>query len=95
MGGKAAAKDMRAKAWIILGDCRRLASDLDGARGAIAEAWKWNEEGAGDPLDKAQIFRCDAAYAATVGEFETAETILEKALSLYLPRATHTSKAGP
>jgi tetratricopeptide (TPR) repeat protein len=84
VGGEATANDMRAKAWMILGNCRRLASDLEGARAAIAEAWRWNEEGAGDPLDEAAILRADAAYAVTVGEFETAETILEKALTLYL-----------
>jgi len=83
IGGEAAAKDMRSKAFALLADCRRRASDLDGARAAIAEAWKWNEEGAGDPLDRAEIFRVDASYAATVGEFETAESILEKALLLY------------
>jgi tetratricopeptide (TPR) repeat protein len=84
VGGEAAANDMRAQAWMIFADCRRVAGDLDGARAAIAEAWKWNEEGAGDPLDKAAIYRADAAYAATIGEFETAESILEKALTLYL-----------
>lgn len=84
VGGEAAAKDMRALAWMVLADCRRLAGDLIGARGAIAEAWKWNEEGAGDPLDKAAIYCADAAYAATMGELETAESILEKALTLYL-----------
>lgn len=83
-GGETAANDMRAKAFSILADCRRLAADLGGAREAIAEAWKWNEEGTGDPLDKAEIYRSDAAYAATIGEFETAEAILEKALALYL-----------
>jgi len=35
-------------------------------------------------LDKAPILACDASYAATIGELETAETILENALSLYL-----------
>jgi tetratricopeptide (TPR) repeat protein len=84
VGGEAPAKDMRAKAWSILGNCRRLASDLEGAREAIAKAWEFNEEGTGDPLDKAQIFSFDASYARTIGEFETAEIILEKALSLYL-----------
>jgi hypothetical protein len=49
IGGEAAAKDMRSNAFALLADCRRRASDLDGARAAIAEAWKWNEEGAGDP----------------------------------------------
>jgi tetratricopeptide (TPR) repeat protein len=84
VGGEAPAKDMRAKAWAILGNCRRLASDLEGAREAIAAAWKFNEEGTGDPLDKAQILSFDASYARAIGEFETAESILEKAASLYL-----------
>jgi tetratricopeptide (TPR) repeat protein len=83
VGGEAAAKDMHAKAFALLADCCRLASDLDGARAAIAEAWRWNEEGAGDPLDKAEIVCVDASYAATMGELETAEAILEKALALY------------
>ncbi|HLX06225.1 MAG TPA: hypothetical protein VKY89_00030 [Thermoanaerobaculia bacterium] len=83
VGGEAAAKDMQAAAFALLAECRRRASDLDGARAAIAEAWRWNEEGEGDPLDKAEIYYADAAYAATVGEVETAESILEKALALY------------
>ncbi len=82
-GSAAAANDMRAKAWVVLADCR-LAFDLLGAREAIAQAWKWNEEGVGDPLDKAEILHVDAAYATAVGEWETAETILERAFSLYL-----------
>jgi hypothetical protein len=61
VGGEAAAKDLQAKAHSILADCRRLAGDLEGARHAITDAWKWNEEGTGDPLDKAWIFRADAA----------------------------------
>jgi tetratricopeptide (TPR) repeat protein len=84
VGGRAAASDMRARAWATLAECRLLSGNLDGARQAIAEAWSWNEEGTSDPLDQAEIFRVDAAYAAAVGEFETAEAILEKALSLYL-----------
>jgi tetratricopeptide (TPR) repeat protein len=74
---------MRARAWAVLADCRRLTADLDGARTAIAEAWKWSEEGAGDPLDRARIFVSDASYAAMIGESETAYAILEKAISLY------------
>ena len=74
---------MRAKAYTVLADCRRMAADLEGARQAIAEAWRWNEEGEGDPLDKAEIYFADAAYAAMIGEFETAVTILKRALSLY------------
>lgn len=84
VGGETAAKDMRARAWAILGNCRRLASDLDGAREAIAEAWKWNEEGAGAPLDQAQILSFDASYHRAIGEFETATAILERAVAVYV-----------
>jgi tetratricopeptide (TPR) repeat protein len=83
VGGEAEARDMRARAWAVLADCRRLGADLGGARTAIAQAWKWNEEGAGDPLDRARIYVSDASYAAMIGESETAHAILEKALSLY------------
>lgn len=84
VGDEAAARDMRAKAFAVLADCRRITGDLDEARHAIAKAWRWNGEGMGDPLDKAYLWRVDASYAAAVGELETAEIILEKALSLYL-----------
>ncbi len=84
VGGAPAASDLKARAWAILGNARRLASDLPGAHEAINAAWRLNEAGAGDPLDKAQLYSFDASYARTVGEFEMAESILEKALSLYL-----------
>jgi tetratricopeptide (TPR) repeat protein len=35
VGGEAASKDMRAKAFAILADCRRMAADLEGARLAL------------------------------------------------------------
>ncbi len=84
VGGESEATDLKARAWAILGNARRLSSDLPGARAAINEAWRLNEVGAGDPLEKAMILSFDAFYARTVGEFETAEAILERALSLYL-----------
>ncbi len=82
-GSEAAAWDLRAEGWVVLADCLRRAGDLDGARQAIAEAWRWNEEGAGDPLDKARIYIADASYAAAIGELDIAVVVLEKALSLY------------
>jgi tetratricopeptide (TPR) repeat protein len=84
VGGVPAATDLQARAWAILGNAQRLASNLLGAREAIDEAWRLNAEGAGDPLDRAQIYSFDASYARTIGEFETAESILEQARALYL-----------
>jgi tetratricopeptide (TPR) repeat protein len=83
IGGEAAVNDMRAKAWAVVADCRLLAADLAAARRAIAEAWACSEDGTGDPLDRAQLLTTDAAYAAAVGEFETALVILDQALALY------------
>jgi tetratricopeptide (TPR) repeat protein len=83
VGGETAARDMRARAWIVLADCRLRAGDLNGVRRAIAEAWRWNEEGAGDPLDKARLYICDASYAAAIGELDIAVVTLEKARLLY------------
>ena len=83
VGGDEAAIDLRAKGWAILGNARRLASDLDGARQALNQAWQLNEEGTGDPLEKAQIISLDASWIRGMGEFETAEAALEEALRIY------------
>jgi tetratricopeptide (TPR) repeat protein len=83
VGGEEAATDMRAKGYAILGNARRLASDLPGARQAINEAWRLNEDGTGDPLERAQLISFDASYIRMMGEFETAEAALEEALRIY------------
>jgi tetratricopeptide (TPR) repeat protein len=83
VGGEDAATDLRAKGYAILGNARRLASDFDGARQAINEAWRLNEEGTGDPLERAVIISFDASYIRMMGEFETAEAALEEALRIY------------
>jgi tetratricopeptide (TPR) repeat protein len=82
-GGPQAAADLRAQAFGILGNTRRLASDLKGARAAINEAWRLHEEGTGDPLEKAQLISFDASWMRVMGEFETAEAALEEALQIY------------
>jgi tetratricopeptide (TPR) repeat protein len=83
VGGIDAAVDLEAMAWARLGNARRLASDLSGAREALNEAWRLQEEGSGDPLLKAQMIGLDASYIAAMGEFETAVSVLEEALAIY------------
>jgi tetratricopeptide (TPR) repeat protein len=83
VGGEDAAVDLEAMAWARLGNARRLASDLPGAREALNEAWRLQEEGSGNPLLKAQIIGLDASYVAAMGEFETALSVLEEALAIY------------
>lgn len=83
VGGEQSAMDLRAKGWAILGNARRLASDLDGARQALNEAWRLHEQGTQDPLEKAFILGLDASWVRVMGDFEMAETILEEALKIY------------
>jgi tetratricopeptide (TPR) repeat protein len=82
-GGPAAASDLRAQGYAALANARRLASDLEGARTALNEAWRFNEEGTGDPLEKAQLISFDASWARMMGHFETAEAVLGEALQIY------------
>jgi tetratricopeptide (TPR) repeat protein len=82
-GGPAAAADLRAHGYAALANARRLASDLEGARVALNEAWRFNEEGTGDPLEKAQLISFDASWMRMMGHFETAEAALGEALEIY------------
>jgi tetratricopeptide (TPR) repeat protein len=83
IGGPQALGDLRAMASGNMGNVKRLAGDLDGAREALNNAWALLEEGSGDPLERAHLLSLDASYARTVGEFEMAESILRDALHIY------------
>lgn len=83
VGGEEAATDLQAMGWAILGNARRLTSDLNGAREALNEAWRLQEEGSGDPLLRAQILSLDASYIRATGEFDTAVSVLEEALQIH------------
>lgn len=83
VGGQQTAADLRARGYGALANARRMASDLEGARAALNEAWHWNEEGSGDPLERAQLVSLDASWMRMMGHFETAESALEDALKIY------------
>ncbi|MCR8526464.1 hypothetical protein WB334_26075, partial [Escherichia coli] len=73
--GEERVADLRASAWAILGNAKRLASDFEGARRAFNEAWKvLEEEGTNDPTERAAIISLEASYVNDIGEFETAES---------------------
>jgi tetratricopeptide (TPR) repeat protein len=76
--------DLQAAAWAALANTQRVAGDFDGARQAFNQAWRILEErGTNDPLERASLLSLEASYIKDVGEFETAEAILEEALDLY------------
>jgi tetratricopeptide (TPR) repeat protein len=76
--------DLQAAAWAALANTQRVAGDFDGARQSFNQAWRILEErGTNDPADRASLLSLEASYIKDVGEFETAEAILEEALDLY------------
>ncbi len=84
VGGAKAATDLRATASALLGNARRLAGDLQGAREALNNAWHLLDAGTGGRMERALILSLDASYIRTVGEFETAECVLQEALNIYV-----------
>ncbi len=81
--GEKLAADLQAAAWAALGNAKRLASDLEGSRRAFHEAWRLLKEGTGDPAEEANLISLEASYLNDLGEFETAEASLAKALEIY------------
>ena len=81
--GEKLAADLQAAAWATLGNAKRLASDLEGSRLAFHEAWRLLKEGTGDPVEEANLISLEASYLNDLGEFETAEASLAKALEIY------------
>lgn len=92
--GVARIADLRAAAFAALGNAQRLASDFEGSRRAFNEAWRiLEEEGTNDPAERAHLIGLESGYIQDMGEFETAETALAEALSIYR-RAGDTHLAG-
>jgi tetratricopeptide (TPR) repeat protein len=82
--GERRGADLRSAAWGALGNALRVAEDFEGARYAFNEAWKiLEEEGSNDPLERASLLSLEASYIKEIGEFETAESVLEEALGIY------------
>lgn len=82
--GPQSVADFRAAAQAELGNAKRRASDFPGARQALNEAWRiLEQEGSNDSFERARLLSLEASYLADLGEFETAETVLEEALDLY------------
>src|SRR5436305_8517434 len=81
--GEKSIADFLANAWAAVGNVKRIADDFEGARRAFNEAWRFLEQGTGDPLASAHIMSLEASYMKDIGEFETAESSLEEGLDIY------------
>jgi hypothetical protein len=74
--------DFRASALAALGNARRLAGDLAGARVAFQQARIQLELGTGDPLEDANLSNLLANLLCELGEYEKAAWALERANAL-------------
>ena len=75
--------DFRTSALTALGDARRLAGDLAGARLAISQARINLEMGTGDLLEEANLFAALVNLLCDLGEYKKAAESLERAHALY------------
>ncbi|HSN85978.1 MAG TPA: hypothetical protein VL025_04430 [Thermoanaerobaculia bacterium] len=74
--------DFRASALVALGNARRLAGDLTGARVAIQQARVHLEMGTGDPVEEVRLSHLLASLLCDLGEYEKAAQTLERAAAL-------------
>lgn len=82
-GGRAL-EDARARAWIAIGNARRIADDLRGAEDAFRAAEEHLGHGLGDWLDKAQLLTCKACLRRAERRFPEAVRLFRRAISIYL-----------
>jgi tetratricopeptide (TPR) repeat protein len=86
-------EDLRARAWIYLGNARRLLSDLDGAEQALCNAAEHLGQGTGDPIERAVLLDREASLRRAQRRFAEALDCVTKAVGLFL-RNGETSRAG-
>lgn len=81
--GAARVTDFKTFALVLLGDARRLAGDMAGARLAFSQARINVEMGSGDLLEEANLLGALVSLLCDCGEYEKAAESLERANALY------------
>ncbi|HYU30937.1 MAG TPA: hypothetical protein VEW48_02145 [Thermoanaerobaculia bacterium] len=74
--------DLRAGAWALLGNLKRLASDFAGAQEALRAAAEDMEKGTGDPYETINVLSMTASLVTDLGQLEDAADLLEEAAVL-------------
>src|SRR6476469_644838 len=76
--------DARARCWMVIGNARRMAADLEGAQEAFGTASALLREGTGDPLEKAQLMTYKACLRRAQRRLEEAAGLFRRAISIFL-----------
>lgn len=75
--------DLKAEAWSYIGNCKRIRSDLRGARRAFDRAEKYLREGSADPLEEARLVDLKSSLERASRNFSLAEELLGRAIIAY------------
>ena len=75
--GPTVVRDLLGRAWVEAGEARRLAGDLPGAARAARSAAPLLA--GGEPIERLDLLRLEAAIAADHGRFEEADRLLDRA----------------
>lgn len=86
-------EDLRARAWIYLGNARRLTGDLSGAEQAFAHAAAHLGRGTGDPIERAILLDREASLCRAQRRFADALDCITKAVGIFL-RNGESHRAG-
>lgn len=76
--------DVRARCWMVIGNARRVASDLEGAGEAFRTASALLREGSGDPVEKAQLMTYKACLRRAQRRLDEAVGLFRRAISIFL-----------
>lgn len=88
-------EDLRARAWVNVGQARRLAGDAAGARRAFDAASFHLLQGTGDALERAHFLELKAALRVDDGQEAAALPLLERAAAIYTQAGESRRAAGP
>jgi tetratricopeptide (TPR) repeat protein len=81
--GASLVADMRARAWGVLANSRRINSDLDGAHEAFETALEHLDNGTGDPVEDASISTKRGRYFMVRRDFKRSLRVYDRAIGIY------------
>jgi len=81
--------DARARCWMVIGNARRVASDLQGAEEALRIAAGYLREGTGDPPEKAQLLTYKACLRRAQRRLDEAAGLFRRSVSIFLAAQDH------
>jgi tetratricopeptide (TPR) repeat protein len=76
--GEARVNDLRARAWAVMGNARRIRSDFRQAEEDFAKAERLLKKGTGDPLEKAQLLLLKSSLRGNQQRFREAFRLLDR-----------------